>query len=430
MLSLPAAQAASTCFALCDCNNFYASCERAFRPDLVGQPVLVLSNNDGCVIARSTEVKRLGIPMGAPIHQYQHVVRAHHIHVFSANFGLYGDLSARVMAVLARFTHASEVYSVDEAFLDVAAAAPAARAAYGQTIRQTVRTWTGIPISVGIAPTKTLAKVANELAKTRPAGVVVLAEEAAIDAALAGLDVADVWGIGPRRAERLRAAHIHTALDLKHAPDGQVKRLLHVPGLRTTYELRGISCLPLECVPPPRQHLACTRSFGRAVRDLADLREAVASYAARAAAKLRHQHSLACTLTVAIRTNSFQPHTPQCNPSCLVRLAAPTADTPTLLRAATAGLTHVFRPGYAYHWAGVFLSDLVPAAAHQVDLFTAPEVLAQQQAAMQVLDAINTRFGRDTIKVAATGLAKGWRMRQAHRSPRYTTCVTELPEVR
>lgn len=417
-------------YALADCNNFYASCECLFAPQLKNKPVLVLSNNDGCVIARSNEVKALGIPMGAPIHQWQQVVEQHHIQVFSANFALYGNLSARVMSTLGRFTDQLEVYSIDEAWLDFTAVAPASYTAYAQEIRQTVGNWIGIPISIGVAGTKTLAKVANKAAKKGNEGVLALQTEQEIDPWLATLPVEDVWGIGPRHAEFLHTHKIYTAFQLKHTPERWIKQHLHLPGLRTVLELRGISCLPLDEAPQPRKQIAVTRSFGHAVEALAELKEAMAFYVSRAAEKLREQHSLASVLCVFIQTNSFRPEQPQYHRSGVIHLPAPTNDTGELIGSALRGVERLYRPGFQYHKAGVFLQELVPDTYRQLRLFASTEGMVHTQTVVEVIDAINRKFGRETIRYAATGKTPGWKMKQAHKSPHYTTSLDELPLVR
>lgn len=415
-----------TQYALADCNNFYASCERVFAPHLKNKPVLVLSNNDGCVIARSNEVRALSIPMGAPIHQWQPFVEQHHIHVFSANFALYGELSSRVMTILGQFTHRLEVASIDEAWLDFTAVPPEAYLSYAAEIRQTVGKWTEIPLSIGVGVTKTLAKVANKVAKKTPAGILALLDEREIDERLAKMEVEDVWGIGPRHAEFLHAHKIHTALALKHAPDRWIKQHLHVTGLRTVLELRGTSCIPLELAPQPKKQIAVTRSFGHVVESLPDLKEAVAFYVTRAAEKLRDQHSLVSVLCAFIATNPFQPDKPQYSRSCTIHLAAPTNDTSELIAAALRGVERLYKPGSQYHRAGVFLQDLGQDTYRQLRLFTSPETLVRPQTVVEVVDAINQRFGRETIRYAATGQHSGWKMRQEHKSPSYTTRLEEV----
>jgi DNA polymerase V len=280
-----------------------------------------------------------------------------------------------------------------------------------------------------VGATKTLAKIANKAAKKGNEGVLAFQTEAEIDSWLATLDVQEVWGIGPRHAEFLHRHHIHTALQLKHAPERWIKQHLHLPGLRTVLELRGISCLPMEEVPQPKKQIACTRSFGRVVEALADLKESVAFYVSRAAEKLREQHSLASILCVYIQTNPFATEKPQYSRSCTIRLAAPTNDTSELIGSALRAVEKLYLPGYQYHRAGVFLQELVQDTYRQLRLFTPTETLARPKTVVEVVDAINQRFGRETIRYAATGRERGWKMRQEHRSPHYTTNLEELPQV-
>lgn len=417
--------------ALVDINNCYASCERIFQPQLQHQPVLVVGSNDGNVVARSNEVKQLGIPMGAPLFQYEALIQQYHIAVRSANWALYGDVSARVMATLAQFTSELEVYSVDEAWLTLPALNPSELAAYAQDIRATVRQWVKLPASVGVAQTKTLAKAANKRAKKLASGVLVLQDEAEIDALLATMPAEDVWGIGPRRAEVLRAEQrIHMASDLKHAPERWVKQRLSVAAQRTVLELRGIPCIPLELAPPPKQQIACAQAFGQPVEDLASLREAVASYMVRAAERLRKQSSKAGHVTVYLQTNPFRLDHPQYARSLGCALPEPTSATGTLITAAQALLSRLYIPGYQYHRTGVFLQNLVPDQPTQLSLFTPPEQQAKQEAASRVADSINQRFGRGTITFASVGTDQPWRAKQANISPHFTTRLSDVPLVR
>lgn len=415
------------CFALADCDAFYASCEAVFRPALAERPTIVLGNNDGNIIARSATARSLGIPMGAPLHEVEHLVRRHNIAVCSANFALYGDLSARVHSVLGTFTPRLDVYSIDEAFLDVSAVPLAWREGHALLIRETVRRWVGVPVSIGVAPTKTLAKAAAKRAKTLPDGVYVLHGQLETAALLREMPVEDIWGIGPRRGAFLRRHLIKTAEDFAQTDYAWVKRHLTVMGARTLLELRGISCLPLEDMRGPKQQVCCSRSFGRPVTTLGELREAVAQYASWAAEKIRAQQSAATVLTVFITTNPFQKRRPQYSQSATIRLPRATDDTLEIVPAAHGALERIFRGGYAYHKVGVILGGVVPASPAQLSLFAPPD--DSRRALMATLDAINGRHGHDTIRLAAAGLAQPWRMRQANRSPRYTTCWDELAQV-
>lgn len=376
-------------------------------------------------------MKALGISMGAPIHQVQHLVDKHQIQVFSANFALYGDMSARVMATLGQFTDALQVYSIDESFLDFSAVDPAAYVSYAQEIRETVGQWTKIPISIGVSTTKTLAKLANRLAKKTAAGVLALRDPEEIKDRLAAFPVEDVWGIGNRHAEFLHAHKIHTALQLARAPDQWVRHHLHVTGQRTAMELRGISCLPLELEPQPKKQIMSCRAFGSPVTSLKDLKEAVSAYVSRAAEKLRGQHSLASVLCVFLSTNSFHPELPQAHRSLTIHLAAATNDTPLLAASAQRAIERLYQPGYQYHRAGVMLAELTPDTHRQLALFDPQEGMEPQRpSAMLVMDEINQKFGRNTIRLAAVGIQQPWRGKQAKKSPAYTTRLSDLPVAR
>lgn len=417
---------AGSVFALADCNNFYASCETAFNPTFAGRPLVVLSNNDGCVIARSPTAKQLGITMGAPIHTLQQLIHRHAVVVCSANFPLYGDMSQRVMQVLGRYTPCLDVYSIDEGFLDFAHVPLEERAAIAGEIRTTVGKWVGIPVTLGVASTKTLAKAAADRAKKLSSGVLVLRDEAEVDALLREMAVEDVWGIGARRGAFLRRHGLATAYAFKYADTAWVKRHLYVPVARTQMELRGVSCLPLEAAPQPKKEICSSRAFGREVRDIADLKEAVALYASRAAEKARAQGSAATVLTVFIMTNPFQEQQPQYSKSCTLTLPRATAYTPELVTAAHRALERMYKPGYVYHKAGVMLSGLVSNTLLQGQLFDLPD--ARHHEIMEIIDSINTRYGRDTIRLAATGKQQRqvWRSKQQQRSPRFTTQWSEL----
>jgi DNA polymerase V len=417
-------------FALIDCNNFYVSCERLFQPILLGKPVVVLSNNDGCVIARSDEAKALGIPMGLPAFKLTDLITEHSIEVFSSNYTLYGDLSTRVMTTLTQWTPEVEVYSIDEAFLKFSVLLPDALTAYGQTIRATIQQWTGIPVSIGIGPTKTLAKLANRLAKRSPEaqGVVTLNSHIEIEATLAQTPIEDIWGIGPGYTRRLHAHKIRTALQLRQVNDRWVRQELGIVGLRLVWELRGISCLPLELCPPPKQNLMVSRSFGRPITTLTEMREAVATYMTRAAEKLRRHHVAAGVLTVFLMTSRFRDE-PQYSNSVTISLPVATQDTAELIGYALRGVEQTFREGYRYQKAGVILTALVPAHQIQAHLFDQHD-RERSQKLMTAIDTINREWGSGTIRYAAVGLRPGWVMRCARRSPRYTTRWEELAVVR
>ena len=413
-------------FALVDSNNFYVSCERVFQPFLEGVPVLVLSNNDGCVIARSNEVKALGVQMGTPFFQIRKLVEQHRIRVYSSNYTLYGDMSRRVHEVLAGLAPAAEEYSIDEAFLRLDGGTDLAQQA--RHIRQTVRQWTGIPVSIGIGPTKVLAKIANRLAKKQPHqdGVLVLPDNP--DPCLAAVPVSEVWGIGPSYAAMLLQHGIGDALALKQAPDRFIRQRMTVVGLRVVQELRGLSCLALEEIEPPRKTICCSRSFGRPVLMLSELREAVSFYIARAAEKLRRRGLAATYLSVFVRTSQFQAEEKYAAGRGLT-ISPASNNTLTLNDRAQGLLTRCFQDGFRYAKAGVLLEGLVNENCIQQDLFNAPET-PKQKALMNTLDALNARYGRDTLYLAGQGIQQSWQMRRERLSPRFTTCWEEIPQVK
>ena len=416
-------------FALIDCNNFYVSCERLFRPALEGRPVVVLSNNDGCIIARSNEVKALGIAMGEPFFKCRKFIEAHQVQVFSSNYALYGDISQRVMTVLGQLEPVVEVYSIDEAFIGLPPGNAGALLANGRHIRETVRKQVGIPVSIGFGSTKTLAKIANRIAKKQPdhGGVFVL-PGGDISSILAGIAAGDVWGIGRQHSRKLAAWGIHTALDLRNADDAWLRKQLTITGLRTAMELRGVSCHPLEESPPPRKSVTSSRSFGQPVSDLAGLREALSSYVGIAAEKLRADGLKAGCLQVYITTNRFRENDPQYSGSKTANLSTPTSSTMNLIGIAGELLSRLYRPGFSYQKVGVILLDLVAASRMQPSLF-APMVKGDEKL-MAAIDQINRRWGRDTVQSAAAGIDNGgadWQGRQTRKSPAYTTSWLELP---
>ena len=422
---------ASPVFALADCNNFYASCERVFRPSLEGRPVVVLSNNDGCVIARSNEAKALGFAMGDPYHLNREKLAAHDVVVFSSNYALYGDISRRVMDTLGTFTPEVELYSIDEAFLNLAGFERRGLAEYARLIRATVGRDTGIPVSIGIGPTKTLAKIANHLAKAAPetGGVLDLAETD-VDEALAKIEIREVWGVGLRWARWLEAQGIVTALDLKRADPKAIRQKMTVVGERLVHELNGRPCLPLELVEPPRQGLTVSRSFGQTLTALRPIKDALVSFVGRAGEKLRRQPLMAGQVRVFVTTNRFSATQPFYANSATVRLPSPTDFTPDLVEAAMQLLEKLYRPGFHYQKCGVMLLDLSLVTEVQADLFDARD--RQREAwLMRALDSLNADHGARTVRVGNVGGKRpAWAMRQALRSPRYTTRWRELPVVR
>jgi len=414
-------------FALVDCNNFYASCERVFNPSIDGKPVVVLPNNDGCIIARSNEAKALGIKMGEPLHQCQTLIAKNKVHVFSSNFPLYGDLSARVMGTLATFTPEMEVYSIDEAFLDLTGI-PENLTEYGRIIRKTVKRWVGIPVSIGIAPTKTLAKAAAKLVKKRSEyqGVFDITDHIET---LADIDVGDVWGVGWQYTKLLRRHGILTALDLRNAPASWVRKHMTVVGLRIVMELRGTSCIPLDEGEQPKKSIMCSRSFGRKVYTLNELKEAVSAYTSRVSEKLREQNSAASIIQVMLIEFPFNDGHPRTH-FCSTTIPVATSYTPDLIRYAKALLERVYRKGPAYRKAGVMLSGICQRGQVQMNLFHTSREGEQELKLMQTVDEVNRRWGRGTLIHASSGFARPWWMRQTRRSPQFTTSWTDIPVVK
>lgn len=423
--------AAAAPFALVDCNNFYVSCERVFDRRLEGVPVLVLSNNDGCAIARSQEVKALGIKMGTPVFKIRGLITQHNIRVFSSNYTLYGDMSRRVNAVIGEFSPDTEVYSIDETFLGLAGFPRRDLAALCRDVRSAVARGTGIPTCAGIGPTKTLAKLANAAAKKQPAfgGVCDLSAEDARDAVLRAFPVEDVWGIGPATAAKMAALGITTAAGLRDLSPKRARALGTVTLERTVLELGGLSCLALEEVAPQRKGMAVTRSFGRPVTSLDELREAVAAYATRAGEKLR-QHGLVAGQLAAFFHTSPHREGPRHHGQRSARLVPMTADTCELIGAALRCVEAAWRGGRGcrYVKAGVLLDDLCRPEDAPPALFAAPS--PKGAALMAAMDRVNAKYGRGTLFPAAMGIERGWKLRAAHHSPRYTTRLDELPRVR
>jgi DNA polymerase V len=418
-------------FALVDCNNFYASCERAFNASIQKKPVVVLSNNDGCIVARSAESKKLGLKMGQPIFTCEKIIREHQVQVFSSNYSLYADLSARVMKVLEQFTPTLEVYSIDEAWLDVADYAGENLTELGKTIKERVFQYTGIPVTVAIAPTKCLTKVAAERAKKDPAfqGVLDITgyDREALDSLLAQVAIEDVWGIGSKYALFLQNHGLRNAKALKDADQKWIRRFLTVVGERIVLELRGTSCFPLETQRAPKKTIVRAKSFGREVTELAEVAEALATYTARAAETLREQESVAGTLSVFLQTTTFNPNIPRYSNSFTLSLPFPTAFTPALLYHALQGLNAIYRTGYRYKKVGVQLGKITPNAV-QPDLFgdhTLDE-RSRQDRLMFIVDALNRIYGKDTLFFAMQGVTRPWSLRRLHLSQRFTTSWDEL----
>lgn len=416
--------------ALVDCNNFYVSCERLFQPLFVQQPVVVLSNNDGCAVARSNEAKALGIQMGMPYFQFRHLAKRHRVKIFSSNYALYGDMSARVMQVLEHLSPQLEVYSIDEAFIDLSIVPSHELCSIAQDIQQKVKQWVGLPVSVGIGPNKTLAKIANHYAKKHPEtqGVYSVLEPGHWHLACHQTSVDKIWGIGGRWAKKLNDLGIHTALQLQACDPAAMKRYFNINMQRTVQELQGQSVLSFEEITAKKQ-IMVSRSFGRPVTTLTELKEAVAHYAARAAEKLRAEQSLTCALHVFARTSVFKDAQQCYHNSVLLPFVLPTADTRQMIQAARRGMEMIYRPGYVYKKAGVLLCDLVGQHWQQFDLF-AVDGSAEQQRVMKLLDQVNQKMGPRTLFYAAEGIQKPWQLKAGYRSPAFTTQWHALPLVR
>ena len=420
--------------ALVDCNNFYVSCERVFRPDLIGKPVAVLSNNDGCIVARSAEIKKLGVKMGVPVFQIQHLVKQHNIQLLSSNYSLYADLSARVMAILEEFAPSLEVYSIDEAFLDLTGVCQQDPIAYGHRIRKAVVRATGIPVCVGMGPTKTLAKLANFAAKKWPktGGVLDLSDPVRREKLMRIVPVGEVWGIGSRTTAKLNQLGINTVWDLATQPSQRMHSQFTIVVARTVMELNGVPCLELEESAPNKQEIVCSRSFSRRLTQYPELSEALAEFCSRAAEKLRKQQSLTGCLTVFIRTSPFNPHEPQYQRTASIKLTAATQDTRAIIATANRLLREIFRQGYNYQKCGVQLSQLQPEASHgQLDLFAfaGNGLPMDNRPLMQVVDQINQRFPK-AISVAAIGFEQTWKAKAERVSPHYTTDWRQLVSVK
>ena len=417
--------------ALIDVNNFYVSCERVFNPKLEGRPVVVLSNNDGCAVARSNEVKALGVKMGQPWFQLKDLAKKHGIIAYSSNYALYADMSNRVMSILSMFSPEQEIYSIDECFLDLTGFKRHCHIDYGRKIRKRIRQWTGLPVCVGIGPTKTLAKLANHIAKKNPEfnGVCdlnILSLEQQADW-FQRIEAGEIWGIGRRLAPKLHEIGIKTVWDLKTASPSQLRARFSVVMEKIIREINGTACIDLEEINPPKKQIVSSRSFGIPVSDLASLEESVSLYISRAAEKLRRQQSYAGSVHVSIRTNPFNEKEPHYANAMTIALPRQTDDSRLLTKVALWGLRKIYRRGYKYQKAGVMLSELVPRQYRQLDLFGSISIAdTKSSKLMSVMDQINARMGRGTIKLASEGFKQPWKMKQGNKSPNYTTNWDEL----
>jgi len=417
-------------FALVDCNNFYASCERVFNPDLRNKPVAILSNNDGCVIARSDEAKAIGLPMGAPAFKYKQFFKEHQVQVLSSNYPLYGDMSTRVMSILQQFTPDVEVYSIDEAFLQFKGFDNYDLSLYGDKIRRRILKWTGIPTSVGIAPTKALSKVANKIARKFPEqtnGVFVIDTDKKRIKALKWIKIEDVWGIGRRLQKRLKIKGIHTAYDFIQLPDEWIRKNFSINEWRLKKELEGIPTLELE-TPKTKKSIATTRSFETTFSDLDNIKERISTFATSCAEKLRKQSSSCHMIIVLLSSDRHKKDLQQHRTSINVILSYPTNSSLTISNAAIHAVTSIFKKGIKYKRAGVIVTGLVPTNNHQLNLFLNEN--PKHKSLMSVFDNLNTKFGDYKIKIANQDLKRTWKMHQEHLSPRYTTNINEILKVK
>jgi len=418
-------------FALVDCNNFYASCERVFQPQWEGKPIVILSNNDGCVIARSNEAKALGIPMGAPAFQYQSFFKEKKIKVFSSNYPLYGDMSSRVMSILDQYTPNIEIYSIDEAFLQFKGFDLFNLEAEGRRMRKQVRRWTGIPVSVGMAPSKALAKIANKIAKkydVKTGGVYCIDTEEKKIKALKWTAIGDVWGIGRQHRKRLEAIGVTNAWEFTLLPDDWIRKQMSILGLRLKKDLQGIPSIQLEEIQSPKKGIATTRSFEGTLTSFPDLEERVSTFASSCAEKMRKQGSSCTALLVFVRSDPHKKGAIPYRNSCVLSLPYATNSSIMLSKYAVTGLRKIFKEGIHYKKAGVMIMGLVPTASRQLPLFEGKEV--KHLAVMQALDRIHQRFGPHRIKLANQDLERTWKMKQKHLSQRFTTEINEIITVK
>lgn len=414
-------------YGLADCNNFYASCERVFDPYWNDKPVVVLSNNDGCVIARSNEVKKLGIKMGIPAYQIKTEIEQYGIGVFSSNYSLYGDMSSRVMSILSSFVENLEVYSIDEAFLDFSGFERYDLNDYGKKIVKTTTKGTGIPISLGIAPTKTLAKVANKFAKKFPAynSVCIIDSDEKKIKALQYTAIKDVWGVGRQHTKLLSGYEIKTAYDFTQLPMAWVRQKMTVNGERIWKELNGISCIEIEYAPPAKKTICTSRAFGQIITDLEELKESVSTYAAICAEKLRKQKSCALSLMVFIHTNNFREDLPQYFQNSVVKFPVATNSTMEIVKYALTALKHIYRKGYQFKKAGVIITEIIPDSAIQTNLFDLVD-REKHSRLMTVVDQLNDGFKKNNLRLAIQEGSRKWRLKQEMLSPCYTTRISDI----
>jgi len=412
--------------ALIDCNSFYVSCERLFNPKIKNVPVVVLSNNDGCVISRSTEAKKIGIKMGEPYFKVKELVKKNNVQIFSSNYSLYGDLSRRVMKVLKGFSDKIEIYSIDEAFIDLSHIKDENIEDYGKKIRERVLKWTGIPTSVGISCTKTLSKVANHVAKKNKTGVIFLKDN--IDDVLKNFDISDIWGVGRQLSKLYIKNGINNAYKLKNISNSWVKKSTNVLGAKTVMELRGIPCINLETEETKRKSCCVSRSFGRKVESLNKLKESITTHCLNAAEKIRNDNQTTRSITVFIRTSPFDKNRKYYSNSLTIDLPVATNNSLELVKVAIEGLKKIYKYGYFYQKAGVILSKLSEAGEKNLNLLT-PILENKSQTLMKAIDVTNAKYGRNVISVAQAGINNSWKMRREHSSKIDTASFDSLPKI-
>lgn len=420
--------------ALIDVNNFYVSCERVFKPKLVGKPVVVLSNNDGCAVARSNEVKALGIGMAAPWFKFKDLAKQHGIIAMSSNYALYADMSNRVMSILRQYSPSQEVYSIDESFLDLTGFQSRDLIKYGQQMRKRILKWTGLPVCVGIGSTKTLSKLANHCAKKRPVFNSVCNFNAMspeeLDDLLGQVNVGEIWGVGRKLAPKLQTLGFKTVLDLKRANPERLRQQFSVLMEKTIRELNGTICIEMEEISPLKKQILRSRSFGYPVRDYNSLAESITLYMSSAAEKLRRQQSFAGSVYVYISTSPFKPNEPYYSNGMTIPLPSPTDDTRQLVNVVLWGLKQIYKANYNYAKAGVLLSELMPAQGIQTDLFSKSQTSHKSEGLMTAIDKINRKMGKESVKLASEGFKRPWKMRQENKSPGYTTKWEDIPAVK
>ena len=412
--------------ALIDCNSFYVSCERLFNPKINNKPVVVLSNNDGCVISRSTEAKRIGIKMGEPYFKVKELVRKNNVHIFSSNYALYGDISRRVMKTLKSFSDKIEIYSIDEAFLDLSHIEDKEVENYGKEIRERVLKWTGIPTSVGVSNTKTLSKVANYIAKKNKTGVIYLKEN--IDESLKKFHISDIWGVGKQLSKLYIKNGIDTAYKLKNISNSWVKKSTNVLGAKTVMELRGITCINLETQETKRKSCCVSRSFGKKIESLEKLQESITTHCLNAAEKIRNDNQKTRSITIFIRTSPFDRNKKYYSNSISLDLPIATSNSLELVKVAINGLEKIYKYGYFYQKAGIILSKLTESSESEFNLLT-PLMENKSETLMKAIDFTNAKYGRNVISVAQAGINNTWKMKREHSSKIDTASFDSLPKI-